>query len=494
MGGFAEYGSFDAVGLADLVRKREVSAAALLAEAMAHCSRVNGKLNAVVHRLDAEAARAAGAVNRDAPFAGVPFLIKDIGPALAGAPLTSGSRLFAGYIPQVDGEIVRRFKAAGLVPFGKTSVPEFGLVPYTEPRLSGPCRNPWDLSRTPGGSSGGAAAAVAAGIVPMAHASDGGGSIRIPASCCGLVGLKPSRGLNPADAQTPSMMSAFIVDHVLSRSVRDSAAALDAVCNRPGGDFLAALNRPPEALKVAVVRGAMFGSSVAPEVKAALGSAVRLMESLGHRVEDAEPAIDYAGFGMAYLFCAAQSTKLFADGAAELVGRPASREDLELPTWTLARIGGVLSADDKAWAKAAIERETAKFLAFAENYDIVMCPVLGSLPVRIGELSASPAETLAMRIVERLNSPRLMKALLRAIAAKNFAFAPFTAQYNMTGQPAISLPLAQSPCGLPMGIQFAAKPGADGLLLRLARQLELAQPWVHRRPAVWAGENAPQAA
>ena len=473
MSGFAEYGSFDALGLADLVRKREVSAAELLAEAMARCDRVNEKLNAVVYRLDAEAGRAAGAVDRDAPFAGVPFLIKDIGPALAGAPLTSGSRLFANYIPQEDGEIVRRFKAAGLVPFGKTNVPEFGLVPYTESRLFGPCRNPWDLGRTPGGSSGGAAAAVAAGIVPMAHASDGGGSIRIPASCCGLVGLKPSRGLNPTDAQTETMMSAFIVDHVLSRSVRDCAAALDAVCNRQDAGFLAALERPPKPLKVAVVRGVMFGRSVAPEIKAALDSAARLMESLGHRVEDAEPDIDYAAFGMAYLFCAAQSTKLFAHSAPEA----ASRQNLELPTWTLARIGSSLSATDKAWAEAVIERETKTFLAFSENFDIVMSPVLGSLPIRIGELRATAAESLAMRIVERLNSSHLMKALLKAIAAKNFAFAPFTAQYNMTGQPALSLPLAQSAGGLPIGIQFAGKRNADGLLLRLARQLELAQPW-----------------
>lgn len=494
MGGFADYGSFDAVGLADLVRKREVSADELLAEAMARCDRVNEKLNAVVYRQDAEAGHMAGAVHRDAPFAGVPFLIKDIGSALAGAPLTSGSQLFAGYIPQQDGEIVKRFKAAGLVPFGKTNVPEFGLVPYTEPRLFGPCRNPWDLGRTPGGSSGGAAAAVAAGIVPMAHASDGGGSIRIPASCCGLVGLKPSRGLNPTNAQTETMTTAFVVDHVLSRSVRDCAAALDAVCNRPDAGFLAALERPPKPLKVAVVRGAMFGRSVAPEIKAALDSAARLMESLGHRVEDAEPDVDYAGLGMAYLFCVAQSTRVFADSAPEGVGRPASRENLELPTWTLARIGGVLSAADKAWAKAVIERDTKTFLAFSENFDIVMSPVLGSLPLRIGELRANAAETLAMRIVERLNSPRLMKALLKAIAAKNFAFAPFTAQYNMTGQPALSLPLGQSVGGLPIGIQFAGKRNADGLLLRLARQLEQAQPWAHRRPAVWPGENAPQAA
>src|SRR5271166_5586761 len=219
MSGFAEYDRYDAVGLADLVRKREVSAAELLDEAREHCDRVNPKLNAVVCRLDGEAERALDSVHGDQPFAGVPFLVKDLGPALAGAPLTCGSRLFANYVPQEDGEIIKRFKAAGLVAFGKTNVPEFGLTPFTEPELFGACRNPWSLRRTPGGSSGGAASAVAAGIVPIAHASDGGGSIRIPASCCGLFGLKTSRGLNPRDPQFETIISDFLVDHVLSRSV-----------------------------------------------------------------------------------------------------------------------------------------------------------------------------------------------------------------------------------------------------------------------------------
>ena len=194
---FAEYGRYDAVGLADLVRKKEISPRELLQEALERCDRVNPKLNAVIYRMDGAAEKAAAAIDRAQPFAGVPFLAKDIGPALAGAPLTSGSRLFANYVPREDGEIVARFKRAGLVIFGKTNVPEFGLVPFTESELFGPCRNPWDTGRTPGGSSGGSAAAVAAGIVPMAHGNDGGGSIRIPASCCGLFGLKPSRGLNP---------------------------------------------------------------------------------------------------------------------------------------------------------------------------------------------------------------------------------------------------------------------------------------------------------
>ncbi len=494
MSGFEDYDRYDAVGLADLVRKREVSAAELLAEARERCDRVNSKLNAVVHRLDAEADGAASAADADAPFAGVPFLVKDLGPPLAGAPLTCGSRLFANYIPQEDGEIIKRFKAAGLVAFGKTNVPEFGLVPVTEAELLGPCRNPWNLGRTPGGSSGGAASAVAAGIVPMAHASDGGGSIRIPASCCGLVGLKTSRGLNPRDPQIETIVSNFVVDHVVSRSVRDSAAVLDAVCNRPNADFLAGMETPPEPLKVAVVRSAMFGSSVAPEVRTALDSVGRLMELLGHHVEDAEPKVDYAEFGIAFLLYWAIGAKEGLDGAVDLVGRAASSEDVELTTWTLASLGGVVPEAEKTLAKAIIDRATKAFLEFSERFDVIMSPVLGSLPLRIGQNKPTASERIAMRVVDGLHSPWLMKALLKAMAAKSFAFAPFTAQFNMTGQPAISVPLAWSPDGLPIGIQFAGKPNADGLLLRLARQLELAQPWAQRRPPVWSGENIRQAA
>ncbi len=494
MSGFAEYDRYDAVGLAELVRKREVSAAELLAEARARCDRVNPELNAVVYRLDAEAERAASAVDKDRPFAGVPFLVKDLGPALAGAPLTCGSRLFQNYVPEEDGEIIKRFRAAGLVAFGKTNVPEMGLVPFTEPELFGPCRNPWNLDRTPGGSSGGAASAVAAGIVPMAHASDGGGSIRIPASCCGLVGLKTSRGLNPRDPQIETIISDFVVDHVVSRSVRDSAAALDAVCTRANAGFLSGLDAAPQPSKVAVVRSAMFGPSVAPEVRVALENAVRLMELLGHHIEDAEPQVDYADFGMAFLLYWAISAKQALDGAADLLGHSASRQDLELATWTLASVGGLVPEAEKASAKAVIERATRAFLEFSENYDVIMSPVLGSLPLRIGQNSIRASEKIAMRVVDGLQSPWLMKAVMKAIAAKSFAFAPFTAQFNMTGQPAISVPLSWSPDGLPIGIQFAGKMGADGLLLRLARQLELAQPWARRRPLLWSGENVREAA
>ncbi len=494
MGRVPEYDQYDAVGLAGLVRKKELSPRELLDEAYERCDRVNPTLNAVIHRLDAQAQEAAAAIEPAQPLAGVPFLAKDLGPALAGAPQTAGSRFFANYVPPEDGELIKRFKAAGLVVFGKTNVPEFGLVPVTEPELFGPCRNPWDTSRTPGGSSGGAASAAAAGIVPMAHASDGGGSIRIPASCCGLFGLKTSRGLNPRPLQTGNPAEDFGVDHVISRSIRDSAAALDAICNRVNAGFLSGLETGPGRLRVGVTRSAMFGSAVVPEVQAALDHAVTLLQSLGHEVEDAEPQIDYDEYGMAFLIYWAIGTHQSLDGAGQLLGRPATRRDVELPTWTLARVGAAMPKARAEWARQVIWQATKTFTAFFDRFDVILSPVLAAPPLLIGQNRVTSAEKIAMRIVDALKSPWLMNALLKAIAARSFDFAAFTAAFNMTGQPAMSVPLYWTPGGLPIGIQFAAKLGADGLLLRLARQLEIAAPWAGRRPPVWSGERVREAA
>jgi Asp-tRNA(Asn)/Glu-tRNA(Gln) amidotransferase A subunit family amidase len=493
MDGFSEYDHYDAIGLAELVRRKEVSPRELLHEAAARCDRVNPILNAVINRMDAEAAKAAAEADPAQPFAGVPFLAKDLGPPLAGAPLTSGSRLFAHFVPEEDGELMQRFKRAGFIVFGKTNVPEFGLVPVTEPELFGPCRSPWDTSRTPGGSSGGAASAVAAGIVPVAHASDGGGSIRIPASCCGLFGLKPSRGLNPRVTQVQTITEDFGVDHVISRSVRDSAAALDAICNRPNPDFFAGLDRAPERLRIGTVRSAMFGNGVAPDVRAALDRAILLLQKLGHDVEDAEPEVDYARFRLAFLTYWAVSIRQILDSAAETLGRAPVRRDIEYATWGLANVGGAMTDADKSRARRTIWNAAKVFTAFFERYDILLSPVLAQPPLRIGQNNITGLEKAAMHTTNALHVPWLMKALLHAIAAKSFAFASFTAPLNMTGQPAMSVPLYWTANGLPIGLQFAAKLGADGLLLRLARQLEIAQGWSSRRPPVWSGKHMHEA-
>ncbi|ADP71836.1 Amidase [Rhodomicrobium vannielii ATCC 17100] len=490
MSGFADYDAFDGVGLAELVRRREVSAGELLAEARARADAVNPALNAIVYRRDAEAAREADAVAPDAPLAGVPFLVKDLGSPLAGAPLTCGSKLFANYVPDHDGEIVKRFKRAGLIAFGKTNVPEFGLVPVTEPVLFGPCRNPWDTERTPGGSSGGAAAAVAAGVVPMAHATDGGGSIRIPASCCGLVGLKTSRGLNPVEPFTPD----YVVDHVVSRTVRDSAAALDATCGRADAGFLAGLDAPPPRLRIAVVRSAMLAGAVSPVVKTALDEAARLLASLGHHVEDAEPALDYDAFASAFLIEWATGARFILDKLPPaLIGRAATKDDVEFGTWTLTTIGGHLMSQ-RAEAQATLATESAKLIDFFTRYDVLLSPVLATPPLRISEAGAPFPEKTAAKIADAVGSPERMRSIVRAVARKSFAFAAFSAPFNMSGQPAISVPLCETPDGLPIGMQFAARIGDDGLLLRLARELEQAAPWGERRPRVWSGASSRQPA
>jgi amidase len=488
MGGFAAYGDYDAVGLAALVRKREVSPRELLAEALERCSRVNPRLNAVVYRMDAAAEQAAAAIDPSQQFAGVPFLAKDIGPALAGAPLASGSRLFASYIPSEDGELFSRYKRAGLVFFGKTNVPEFGLLPVTEPELYGPCRNPWDLERTPGGSSGGAAAAVAAGIVPMAHGNDGGGSIRIPASCCGIFGLKPSRGLNSPFSALPLLTNDFTADHVLSRSVRDSAAALDVSCNRAHAGFFANLENPPGRLRIGVIRSAMLGSTVSPEVKEALNRAVKLLEDLGHDIEDAEPDTSYSELALAFLTYWAIGMAQTLDNAAAVAGRAPSRSLVEPASWALAQVGRAMMGAQEARAGRVIWQATKAFSAYFDRFDIMLSPVLAAPPLRIGETKLKATEEIVMRFVETVNLPWLMMATLKAIAAKSFAFAAFTGPFNVTGQPAMSVPLHWTRDGLPIGMQFAARLGGDGLLLRLARQLEIAQPWEARHPPVWAGE------
>ncbi len=494
MGKFPEYDQYDAVGLAGLVRDKRIHPREILDEALERCDRVNPKLNAIICRLDAQAKKAVDSVDLALPLAGVPFLAKDLGPPLAGAPLTSGSKLFANYVPEEDGELIKRFKAAGLIFFGKTNVPEFGLVPVTEPELFGPCRNPWDLGRTTGGSSGGSAAAVAAGIVPMAHASDGGGSIRIPSSCCGVFGLKTSRGLNPKDISVETVAEDFGVDHVVSRSVRDSAAALDAISNRINPGFLSGLEREPGRLRIAVTRSAMLGNKVAPEVQEALAHAVKLLEGLGHTVEDAETGVNYGEFRNAFLTYWAINALQLIHAAAQTVGRKLKKGDVELPTWALSIAGRAMTAADRERAKNTIAHATRVFEEFLQRYDIILSPVLATLPIHIGENRVKSSEAFAINFADTMKWPWVMKALLKAVAARSFDFAAFTTPFNMTGQPAISVPLYWTQDGLPVGIQFGAKQGADALLLRLARQLEIAAPWSGRKPPIWSGERVREAA
>jgi amidase len=461
---FEDYRRHDAVGLAELVARREVSAGELLDAAAARMAEVNPQINAVTMDLtDRARAEPAG----HGAFSGVPFLLKDLGAQLAGTPTTGGSRLFADAVAPADNAITAAYKGAGLSIFGKTNTPEFGLWPFTESEFLGVCRNPWDVSRTPGGSSGGAAAAVAAGIVPAAHASDGGGSIRTPASCCGLFGMKPSRG-RVSFAPLGEGWAGASIQHAVTRSVRDSAALLDVVCRPQPGDpyFLSPPERPfaeeaarePGRLRIAFMAGAMQAPSLDPECEAAVREAARLCESLGHEVEEVVIPGDVAAMQAAagQVISAAIAANL--DAYAEQRGRPVQPDEVEALTMATYRRGSGVTAAAYVRGLSVLHAYTRVEAQLFENYDVLLLSTLGSPAIPVGWV---------------LEQPEL-------IGERLFAFMPNTQAFNNTGQPAMTVPLALSASGLPIGLQFVARMGAESTLFRLAGQLEQARPWFDR--------------
>lgn len=462
---FDEYRKHDAVGLAALVRKGEVTADELLETALARAAEVNPKVNAVTHDMSD---RARGAQSGTGPLAGVPYLLKDLGASYGGAPTTYGSMLFAGAVAEADSAMTRLYKAAGLNIFGKTNTPEFGIWPVTESDLLGVCRNPWDLGRSPGGSSGGAASAVAAGIVPAAHASDGGGSIRIPAAACGLFGMKPSRG-RVSFAPAGEGWAGASIQHAVTRSVRDSAVLLDATCLPQPGDpyYLAPPERPyvdevgrdPGKLRIGVFDGSLTeGLQVQPEVAEAVRDAARLCESLGHHVEPASLPGDHSAMQAAARVVLWASIASTVDGECERRGRPLEDGEIEPITRSIYELGKRTIAPDYVRAVQTIHAWGRACASLFETYDVFLLATLGRPAIPIGWLFEDPKQTN-----ERL-----------------FSYMPNTQAFNNSGQPAMTVPLAWSSEGLPIGIQFAAKTGDEGLLFRLAGQLEAARPWFDR--------------
>jgi amidase len=461
---FEDYRRHDAVGLAELVARREVSADELLGTAAARMAQVNPKINAVTLDLT-ERARAETA--DPGVLCGVPFLLKDLGATLAGTPTTMGSRLFAENVAAADSALTAAYKAAGLSIFGKTNTPEFGLWPFTESEFLGVCRNPWDLSRTPGGSSGGAAAAVAAGIVPAAHASDGGGSIRTPASCCGLFGMKPSRG-RVSFAPTGEGWAGASIQHAVTRSVRDSAVLLDVACQPQPGDpyFLAPPERPfaeeagrePGRLRIGFTTAAMQAPGLDPECAAAVREAARLCEELGHDVEEATIPGDVAAMQAAAGTVISASIAANLEAEAERRGRAIEAGEIEVLTMATYRRGAAVTAAAYVRGLQALHAYARAEAQLFETYDVLLLSTLGSPAVPIGSI---------------LEDPKL-------IGERLFAFMPNTQAFNNTGQPAMSVPLAWSQGGLPIGLQFVARMGAEATLFRLAGQLERARPWFDR--------------
>jgi amidase len=512
---FSNDSKLDATALAQCIARGELSAGEVLEASLARLDAVNPRINAVVMdwreqaRAQLEAQASAGAFNPLAPagrqpFAGVPFLLKDLGQDLAGQPATWASRARRGVLADATSSVVQRWLDAGLVLLGKTNLPEFALKAVTEPKLFGPCRNPWDLERTPGGSSGGAAAAVAAGIVPVAGASDGGGSIRIPAAYCGLFGLKPSRGRVSHAPGADEYWEGASCTHVLSRSVRDSAALLDVLAvAEPGDPFVVAEPLRPYALEVGAAPGRLrigfsvaspLGGAVHPEMVAAVERTALLLQSLGHAVEPAAPAIDGLALAQSYLGIYFGHVAAEVRRCIEVHGaRPV---DFELDTRAIAAIGASLPAGEYVALRARWNRFSRALAAFHADYDLLLTPTTAQPAARIGELDTPASQQAALRLVLALGLGGLLRrsGIVNDLAQQSLARTPFTQLANLTGTPAMSVPLQVAADGMPVGVQFIAAWGQEDLLLRLAAQLEAAQPWAQRQPqllAPGAGRAAP---
>jgi amidase/6-aminohexanoate-cyclic-dimer hydrolase len=497
----SDYLAHDATGLAELIRKREASARELLDVAISRTEAVNPAINAIVlkdydaarqraSRDDADRANGANtadSVSAQLALAGVPYLIKDLGAPVAGLRMAMGSRHYRHFIPAQDAPVVALAKAAGLNIFAKTSTSELGQMPYTEPELFGACRNPWNLDHTPGGSSGGAAAAVAAGIVPLAHASDGGGSIRIPASCCGLFGLKPSRGRVPR-ATAAAAAGDLGVDHAVSRSVRDSALLLDLIAGnaeRPlgaPGTFLSASREPCKPLNIAYVTDPMLAPTLSADARASLEDAAQLASSLGHNIEPVSLGIDFAAVRHAFLTLWSVTAEDLVLNAERISGRKPLRTEFEISTWAMAHVGRKLGERGLPAALEEQRRITERLADLMNRYDVILCATLASSPIKIGEMQPTAAERMQMRAVTAMPLEALMKKVLTEASNKAFTWAGCTELFNLSGQPAMSVPLYWNARGLPVGVQFAAREGGEATLLRLAAQLEIARPWFDRRP------------
>ena len=465
--------TYDGLGLAELIRRKEVAPAELLDATIARAEATHPVINAIVTRLYDEAHAAIKAGLPSGSFTGVPYLLKDLGALHTGAPTSFGSAFFTNNPADHDSEITARLKRAGLVIFGKTNTPEMGLSPSTEPRRFGATRNPWNVAYSAGGSSGGSAAAVAAGVVPMAHATDGGGSIRIPASCCGLVGLKPTRARNPMGPDAGEGWGGASCGHAVTRTVRDSAGLLDATSGPDLGDpywapppvrpFLEEVGRHPGRLRIALTTTAFNGQPVDPACADAARAAATLCASLGHAVEEARLEVDSQALAKATRIVIGANVRAALEARGAALGRQLTDADVERETWSRATDGASFTAWEYARSIAVMHRTGRVVARFFTTYDVLMSPTMCRPPQRLGVLDMSGRDPAAY-----------LDAVLACVG--------FTSLFNSAGNPAISLPLAWSQDGLPLGVQFAGRFGDEATLFRLAAQLEAAQPWADRRP------------
>jgi amidase len=467
----------DATELAALVRAKRVSPAELVDAAIARAEKLDPKLNAIVTPMYESAREAARKPLPEGPFQGVPFLVKDILAAVAGVRMASGSRFTKDFVPTYDSVLVTRYRKAGLVFLGKTNAPEFGFVPTTEPVAFGACKNPWSLDRSTGGSSGGSACAVAAGIVPFAHANDGGGSIRIPASCCGVFGLKPTRARITLAPALGEVMSGLVCEHAVTRSVRDSAALLDATEGPGVGDpypappkarpYVEEVKSDPPRLKIAFSAHTVTQSPVHPDCVAAMKDAADLCASLGHEVVEARPKISTDVLMPAFLALWTAGAAATIDGMAMLMKREPTKDEIEPLSFALAEMGRATPASRYLMALTYLHRVSRQVAQFMTEYDVMLTPTLAEPPLPLGALDAPPDDPMSSFF-------------------RSGQFAPYTPLANVTGQPAMSVPLYWNADGLPIGAHFVGRYGDEATLFALAAQLERARPWASRRPPVSA--------
>jgi amidase len=472
-----EYADYDGVGLAELIKKDEVTPAELVEAAIDRIERHNPVLNAVVYRAYDEARVAAQSKLAAGPFTGVPFLVKDLSQKVAGWPRTSGSRFSADTVDHADSELVRRFRASGVVLLGKTNTPEYGITGTTESALLGPCRNPWNPNHIAGGSSGGSASAVAAGIVPMAHANDGLGSIRIPAACCGLVGLKPTRDRTAHGPDDYEYVPGWIADHIVSRTVRDSAVMLDATDSPERGSpyahpaksglYAEEITKSPGKLRIAWSSETPRGVPIDSAIHGLLEKTVEALTSLGHELIPRGLGIDYRALFRAQRqvgpsnFAAAMARRI------EQIGRQPEPGELEPLTWALLDIGKATTGEEALLGLQTMRLLGRQILAAFNEFDVYLSPVMGTPPPEIGYISPVHVDP-------------------KEVNRRQGVVFPFTPPFNFTGQPSISLPLWQSEGGLPVGMMFTGRYADEATLFRLAAQLEKEIPWNNRRPALWS--------
>ncbi|MBN1654196.1 MAG: amidase [Deltaproteobacteria bacterium] len=491
-----DYTDCDATELAARIARGEVSPSEVLETAIAAVERVNPQLNAVVHRMYDEARAMLREPLPDGPFRGVPMVVKDFDGFIKGVPFTGSCRFLEGYLPDHDSELFARLRRAGFLFIAKTNCPELALMGTTEPKWRGPTRNPYNLARSTGGSSGGSAALVAARAVPVGHGGDGGGSLRIPASSCGLVGLKATRARIPLGPDYAEVWGGYTQWGVLSRSVRDTATVFDAIAGPTPGDPYAApllpkalsaeVGRDPGRLQIGFHAGTLFGREVDSQHADAVRRAAAQLEALGHHLEADAPKINREQLVRAYLTQVAVSVASEIEEFSRLSGRRPSHDLFEPETWLMNQIGQATSALELVRARDAAQAAGRATAEFHKRYDLFLCPTTAFPPVGIGELDLGAAKRTALALLRQAPFPPLLRKVLDVFASSLLERTPNTQLFNQTGQPAISLPLAQTTDEMPIGIQLAAPLGREDLLIRVAAQLEAAHPWIARRPRISA--------